>query len=360
MSSSFQRKVGPKGPSLPGVLPSPFTGQPVTSSGVSDLDELVGGGLQVGTLSLLVEDRGGGYAKLLLKYFLSQGLVHHQSLLVFSHLNLVDSLPSWEDQSSSKTAEKKEAEEEQMVIAWRYQKQQSTKDNNSSPNIGHTTFNMLKNVSKDILEKENIINIPLDSYTESLEEDNSWQESSYCSILKEIREKLQEAGCLAKPNSPGPFKPNKLIRIGLHSFGSLLFESKDSSINHLCTFLLGLRYLLRNSSAVAYLTVPHYFEEEDSLLSKLSLCCDYLMQLESFDGAGEVSSAYKDYHGLFHLIKVSSVGLLGPSQRLQARDLVFKSKRNKFCVETFSLPPDLSETVSRDTSAQNKLKNIDF
>jgi len=356
---SFQRKVVPKGPSLRGVQPSHYTGQLVTSSGVGDLDRLFGGGLQIGTLALIIEDRGGGYAKLLLKYFLSEGLVHDQSLLVASSSNLVESLPSWEETEKGCKPEENKGSDDQMVIAWRYQGQQSTKEGNvASREEGHT-FNMLKNIPKESLEKKDITTLNLDSFTHDLHLEDGWQNSSYCRLLQEIRRILQSGGYSVDSNSKTTHRPTKLIRLGLHSLGSLCL---GGSLNHLTTFLLSLRSLLRNSAATACLTIPQHLMAEENNIAKLELCSDYLVQLDSFDGSEEVSTAYKDYHGLLNLHKVSSVGSLGPPVHLsqQQGQLVFKSKRSKFCVETFSLPPDLSETVSRDSSAQNKLKNIDF
>ena len=58
MSSSFQRKVKSKLPDIPGVYPSLYTSQLLVSSGVPDLDHLLGGGVAVGSVLLLVEDRG--------------------------------------------------------------------------------------------------------------------------------------------------------------------------------------------------------------------------------------------------------------------------------------------------------------
>ena len=41
-------------------------------------------------------------------------------------------------------------------------------------------------------------------------------------------------------------------------------------------------------------------------------------------------------------------------------ELVFKSRRNKFQIEKFYLPPDLTETASRDSKDVKIHKNIDF
>ena len=72
---------------------------------------------------------------------------------------------------------------------------------------------------------------------------------------------------------------------------------------------------------------------------------------------------YKDYHGLLTIHRLPSLGSLAPPAQLiqDPSQLVFKSKRTKFVIEKFHLPPDLSENVSRDSKDSTlKKANIDF
>ena len=72
---------------------------------------------------------------------------------------------------------------------------------------------------------------------------------------------------------------------------------------------------------------------------------------------------YRDYHGLLNIHKIQGLGSLGPPNMLiqDPSQLVFKSKRTKFVIEKFHLPPDLSENVSRDNKDKTlKQTNIDF
>ena len=66
---------------IPGVSPSLHSNQLLTSTGTPHLDSLLGGGLPLGSLLLLQEDSGGSYGKLLVRYFLSEGLVHNHALV---------------------------------------------------------------------------------------------------------------------------------------------------------------------------------------------------------------------------------------------------------------------------------------
>ena len=90
---------------------------------------------------------------------------------------------------------------------------------------------------------------------------------------------------------------------------------------------------------------------------------DYFVSLQSFEGDEKVNALYKDYHGMIDIQKIQSLGSLAPPSHLiqGPAQLVFKSKRTKFVIEKFHLPPDLSENVSRDSKDKTiKSKNIDF
>ena len=82
MTSSFQRKIKQKLPEIAGVSPSIYTNHLLASTGIPDLDRFLGGGVAIGTVLVVKEDVSGNFSKLLLKYFLSEGLVHNHSLLI--------------------------------------------------------------------------------------------------------------------------------------------------------------------------------------------------------------------------------------------------------------------------------------
>lgn len=78
--SAFKRKSKsapgdsrPAGPA-PGVKVSAYNGTHLLSTGVASLDDLLGGGLPIHSLLLLEEDAVSSYARLLLKFWIAQGL----------------------------------------------------------------------------------------------------------------------------------------------------------------------------------------------------------------------------------------------------------------------------------------------
>jgi elongator complex protein 4 len=143
MTSSFRRAVpgaAPKASAEPAPAPrgsiasrlprgtklSTHNGQVLVSTGVSSLDDLFGGGLPLGSLLIVDEDRGTGYATLLLQYFISQGLQLSHGILVASAdadpTLLVQQAPGpQEARAASSTAPRASADED-MKIAWRYRK----------------------------------------------------------------------------------------------------------------------------------------------------------------------------------------------------------------------------------------------
>lgn len=56
----------------------------ITSTGVSSLDDLMGGGLPLSSITLLKEDRFTSYSDLLLKYSMAQGIAHDHTITFVS------------------------------------------------------------------------------------------------------------------------------------------------------------------------------------------------------------------------------------------------------------------------------------
>jgi len=365
MASSFQRKIKPKLPEIPGVSPSIYTNHLLASSGVPDLDTLLGGGLAVGTVTVLEEDLSGNYSKLLLKYFLSEGLVHNHSLYVTnSGLDgklITQNLPSFDFKvSEEETAKTSVTEEDKMKIAWRYQNQSYTKENKNNSVFNSHTFNLLKTVPCEVLDRSDINVFDLE---DSLDDENfSWKSTNYCKLLRDIHNKVKNSGFFIDPNAKPEHK--NILRIGAQSLGSLLWgDLKDSSRN-LCTFLVSLRAIMRSCFGVAVITIPSNILNIPGIREKILICSDYVVQLGSFEGDEIVNQVYKDYHGLLYVNKIPCLGALAPPNHLiqDPSQLVFKSKRTKFVIEKFHLPPDLSENVARDQKDKtvSKVKGLDF
>jgi len=347
--SSFQRKVKPKGEPIPGCFPSLYTHHLLASTGIPDLDTLLGGGLPIGTLLLVEEDYRGSYAKLILKYFLAEGVYHrhgiHLSSLTQDPDSIIHNLPGFSENEQNKQEEKKE--DEKMTIAWRYQNKPTE---SSSTNEAKHSFNLLVPIPKDTLNQCDIASCDLS--------EPSVPELKSVGLLRNLHDYCRDKGFLIQ-GPPQEGKKN-IVRIGVHSLADILWEE---SVTQVLRFLLALKSLLRSCYGIAIVTVPPtLYQNNVDIRNSIEDVSDYVISLKSFDAEDTVNPAYKDYHGIISVEKIGSIGVLTPPPHLLKDDneLVFKSRRNRFLIEKFHLPPDLSEVVSRDQKDPKLKKNIDF
>lgn len=76
-------------------------------------------------------------------------------------------------------------------------------------------------------------------------------------------------------------------------------------------------------------------------MKRLLYSVDNAVRIESFAGSSrETNPVYKDYHGLFHITKLSALYSLVPFVP-PSLDMAFKLKRKKFVIEKLHLPPGL-------------------
>ena len=57
-----------------------LSGQTLVSTGLADFDKLLGGGIPLGTVTLVLEDSYTQHHATLLRYFLAEGAAHNQAL----------------------------------------------------------------------------------------------------------------------------------------------------------------------------------------------------------------------------------------------------------------------------------------
>lgn len=116
--------------SIPGIRPSPLTGQPTTSTGAYSLDSLLGGhaGLALGSSVLIEESGTTDFAGALLRYYAAEGITQGHTLhIVGVGEQWVKELPGLvgaADAAAEAAAQKKKkaADDEKMKIAWRYER----------------------------------------------------------------------------------------------------------------------------------------------------------------------------------------------------------------------------------------------
>ncbi|XP_017581108.1 elongator complex protein 4 isoform X1 [Pygocentrus nattereri] len=327
-----------------------------TSSGVTGLDRALGGGLAVGSLLLIEEDQTDSYSRLLLQYFLAEGVVCGHQLYLASARDHPDDiiqnlpLPILDDDVTPKLGEPLPPADAQppdpMKIAWRYQNFPKVQTEPvSSFRFGHY-YDLSKRMDPQLLQATQFHTFYLPEETE----ERSSSLGPYSGLLQSIQTVIRNEGF---DGSSSQGKVRNVLRLGVHSLGSALWGddvclSESPAHSHaLTTFLYALRALLRSSLSVAVVTVPAHLIQSKSVLGRMVKLSDAVVALESFcSSERETSSVYREYHGLLHIRQVPHLNCL-VCEVPDNKDLAFKLKRKQFSIEKLHLPPDLSETVSR-------------
>ncbi|GFY82750.1 paxneb protein-like protein [Actinidia rufa] len=125
-SSSFSRHISVvPTPQIPGIKYGP-NGTIFVSSGIPDLDRILGGGFPLGSLVMVMEDIEAPHHMLLLRNFMSQGLVHNQPLLYGSPSRepraFLGTLPTPVLSKDDKSRDHETEQEKGLRIAWQYRK----------------------------------------------------------------------------------------------------------------------------------------------------------------------------------------------------------------------------------------------
>lgn len=189
------------------------------------------------------------------KYFIAEGVVNkHSSFIASQDTNphqIISDLPAVEEASLSSTKKVDNSNKDEMKIAWRYQ---NMKIFDSSPHessaFGHY-YDLTRKMSKETLESVSI---------ESWDGENiksqchTFENNAYMDLLLSI-DKTITSGEFSVLQVP---KTRNILRIGLQSLGSRLWlsDSEKKSQKDLLKFLYMFRALLRESFAVAVITIP--------------------------------------------------------------------------------------------------------
>ncbi|XP_012279869.1 elongator complex protein 4 [Orussus abietinus] len=343
MASSVQKSKS-KIPYIPGTKPSIRNAQLLVSTGVPSLDHVIGGGLPIGSIMLIEEDLYDVYAKVMLRYFMAEGIISSHPLLIASREIKPSQLLAEMPAVITETSMMPNTQDEEMKIAWRYQ---NMKVVDPSPcggqPFGHY-YDLTQPMDKELVNKASITQ--WDGSCIKWKAD--WfKNEEYVDLLKTIQETLK-TGQFRLSDNP---EKRSVLRIVIHSLGSRLWLSDTEPDTHadLLRFLYCFRALLRNSYAVAMFTFPvENFDNSDAIVERIEHLADTAIRLESFAGSPkETNPIYKDYHGLVHIKKISIFNTLAPHCP-ESVDLAFKLRRKKFLIEILHLPPELEDTTQRE------------
>ncbi|KAE8750173.1 hypothetical protein FOCC_FOCC002979 [Frankliniella occidentalis] len=353
--TSFQKKGRNRIPYIQGTRQSVQNAQILVSSGAPSLDHVVGSGLPVGSILLIEEDAFGMFSKFILKYFLAEGIACEHPLFLasrdFQPNTFMKQLPVPIKVDSSISGHDLKSDDP-MTIAWRYQNMRQVQSipgsSNSGTHLGHN-FDLTQ-----FIPPEDLDTCDYTLWSEPEENDTpigNFINPHYGLLLSKIQKRISE-GQFRVQDEPSK---QSILRLAIHSLGSPLWvgSSCDESLEEgvkkdLPKFLLYLRSLLRESYALAVVTVPSHLFRDPSIIKLCEYQSDMALRLESFAGSSyETNPVFKEYHGLLHIRKLGPVNTLA-THVPESLDLAFKLRRRKFVIEKLHLPPELQESAQRE------------
>lgn len=354
-TSSFSRNQSTSPLSqIPGIKPGP-NGVTYVSSGIPDLDKILGGGFPLGSLVMIMEDAEAPHHLLLLRNFMSQGLVHNQPLLYASPSKdpraFLGTLPSPVLSKDEKSRSSIDQEQEKgLRIAWQYKKYFGENQQNSDRNATEycNEFDLRKPLERHILNAQRI-------------ECFSIQESP---SLSAFRDRCSSFLTQTSRNDGGTISPG---RIAIQSFCAPQCCYSEMEWDML-SFIRSLKSMVRSSNAVAVITFPPSLLSS-SFSKRWQHMADTLLAVRAIPDEdkelAKLLTGYQDMVGFLHVHKVAQINTQVPVI-LEATTFSIKLQRRRSLVleRLNQAPVDGSSGSSHDVSGScgggSKSSILDF
>ncbi|OVA03494.1 Elongator complex protein 4 [Macleaya cordata] len=342
----------------PGIKPGP-NGATFISTGIPDLDKILGGGFPLGSLIMIMEDAEAPHHLLLLRNFMSQGLVHNQPLLYASPSKdpraFLGTLPSPISSKDEKSRNTDAEQEKGLRIAWQYKKyfgeQQQNSENHRNAMEYCNEFDLRKPLERQILNAQRI-----DCFS-SQDSPNLTAFRDRCSsFLAQL------------PRNDGGNRGNVCAgRIAIQSFCAPQCGYSKMEWDML-SFIRSLKSKVRSSNAVAVITFPPPLLSP-SFSKRWQHMADTLLAVraipEDDKELAKLLTGYQDMVGFLHVHKVAQINTQVPVI-LEATTFSIKLQRRRSLVleRLNQAPVDGSSGNSYDgsgsCSSSSKSTILDF
>eukprot|EP00268_Persea_americana_P030596 TRINITY_DN29625_c0_g1_i3.p1 TRINITY_DN29625_c0_g1~~TRINITY_DN29625_c0_g1_i3.p1 ORF type:complete len:363 (+),score=67.43 TRINITY_DN29625_c0_g1_i3:325-1413(+) len=355
-TSSFTRTTAEPLGRVPGLRHG-LNGTTLISTGIADLDKILGGGFSLGTVVMVMEDAEAPHHLLLLRNFMSQGIVHNQPILYASpskdpraFLGTLPSPVSLKDEKREPGGHHQELEQVQekgLRIAWQYKKyfgEQQTVENHRDNRQYCNDFDLRKTLDRQLLGAQHVDCISI-------------QDSPNLATFRD-----RCAAFLAQlPRTGGAG------RIAIQSFCAPQCGFSDMDWDML-SFIRSLKSIVQSTNAVAMITFP------PSLLSpffskRWQHLADTLLSVRAIPDEdkelAKLLTGYQDMVGLLHVHKVAHINTQVPII-LEASTFSIKLHRRRSLVleQLNQAPIDASSGTSYASSGScsgsSRASSIDF
>ncbi|KAK3130900.1 hypothetical protein QOZ80_6BG0499420 [Eleusine coracana subsp. coracana] len=366
--SSFSRATANPSASSSGAagVKLGLNGAAFVSSGIPDLDRILGGGFLLGSVVMIMEDADAPHHLLLLRCFMAQGALHKQPLLFAGPMKeprlFLGTLPA--PVSSSKEDRRHRAmgvggssdgrpSDEGLRIAWQYRKYfGDEKTSHAEPRDNKqefsNDFDLRKPLEKNILNGQHV-------------ECVSTQDADTLSDLQDRCSTFL---------SKFPRKDGGSLTAGRISIQSLCapqcgFFEKDWEM---VSFIRSLKAMVRSSNAVAVITFPNTVLS-DSFCKRWQHLADTLLSIKAIPDEdkdlAKLLTGYQDMVGFLHVHKVAQTNSQVPvileastlSLKLRKRRSLVLERLNQAPVDGSSGP---SNAASGSCSSSSQGSQLDF
>ncbi|KAH1073104.1 hypothetical protein J1N35_025432 [Gossypium stocksii] len=354
-TSTFSRNLSTAAPSHgPGLKCGP-NGTIFLSSGIPDLDKILGGGFPLGSLVMVMEDAEAPHHMLLLRNFMAQGLVLGQPLLYSSPARdprgFLGTLPSPAASKDDKSRERDPDQEKGLRIAWQYKKYFGENQLDGQRDGKHeysNEFDLRKPLERHFINGPHIDCVSIQDCP-----DLSTLRDRFATFLSQFPRNNGSISCAG--------------RIAIQSFCAPQCAYSNMEWDML-SFIRSLKSMVRSSNSVAIITFP------PSLLSP-SFCkrwqhmADTLLSVKAIQDEdkelAQLLTGYQDMVGFLNVHKVAGINTQVPVI-LEATTFSIKLQKRRYLVlECLNQAPvDGSSGTSYGTSggcsSSSKTGNLDF
>lgn len=369
--------IAPPRRQLSGTKPF-LNGQTLISSGLAQLDTILGGGLLLGTMVLLETPRNDvGSASVALvddmhRYFAAEGLVSRQCAMLLAEdaegfaqhqlpleLSLAQKqvkqqLAAMDVNSKQKQQGGEGDSDAQLTIAWQYGKYLA--DGNAGAQQHQQqrfchSFDLSKPIHSELLAANPPVVVDTLETALALDRDSEATSSTAHAVYDQL---LTRIDAEIKQRNATRGESGQVVRVSMRELGSPLFGAADAAhMRALFAFVRKLRALISSQPVVCVLSGALYtFPVEFG--NEIRHHCDYVLEFRSFMGENDMLPAeLSEFHGLMDIRKLARVHSLA-CHSVDAMKYGIKRERRKLKIEKFHLPPEGSRS-SNDTSSKSSL-----